>query len=616
MSLDLLVLSAAYYLAYYLRLDRLDLGSYNQLFWVTLPVYVGANLLCFLFGGMYRQVWRYANFYSALMIGRLVLAGTVISVAIDYWFAYEMRPPRSVPIMFWLISTMSIILVKFSWRMWVSFRANYDSGRKRCLVYGAGSAGELFARHASASANFPYQPVGFIDDDSNKKGRLLHGIKIYGSGRELTAIFKKRRVDTIIIAIHAAPGSVVRDVFKKCQKLEAQVLIMPEMANALDTEIFKPRAVDIKDLLRRSPAQIDQERIMSCLKGKTVLITGAGGSIGSEICRQVAGYFPVKLIMLEMSEFNLYQVDMELREAYPHVKIVSVLGSCADEGLVEKIFVKHKPEYVLHAAAYKHVPIIEENIETGILNNIVATRVMADAAIKHQTERFLLISSDKAVRPVNVMGATKRCCELLVSAVAKTSDTSCRFSSVRFGNVLGSSGSVVPRFLQQIADGGPVSVTHPDITRYFMLIEEAVGLVLQSVSMSQGGEVFVLNMGNPVKIHEMAKHLITLSGKVLDKDIKIKFTGLRPGEKLYEELILEGSECHTLHEDVFIARPEEGIDAKKIIEDIDSIIQTAQTADTARCRDMIFGLIQSDFVSESSRATSGRAELANEVSIH
>jgi len=615
-GMDLTVLCGAYYLAYYLRFDRWDLGVYHQLFWATLPFYVGANLLCFLFGGMYRQVWRYANVNSALMIGRLVLFGTFISVAIDYWLAYENRPPRSVLVIFCLVSTMGITVVKFSWRIWASFRSKQGKERKRCLIYGAGSAGELFARHVVASSHFPYQPIGFVDDDPNKKGRVIHGLKIYGSGRELASILKRKKINTIIIAIHAAPGAVVRDVFKKCQKLDAQVLIMPDMANALDTEIFKPRAVDIKDLLRRSPAQIDQEKISICLKNKTVLITGAGGSIGSEICRQVASYLPTKLIMLEMSEFNLYQIDLELRVLYPHVEIVSVLGSCTEPDLVAKVFAAHKPEYVLHAAAYKHVPIIEENIEAGILNNIVATRVVADAAVKYKSECFLLISSDKAVRPVNVMGATKRCCELLINSIAKINRTNCKFSSVRFGNVLGSSGSVVPRFLQQIAKGGPVSVTHPDITRYFMLIEEAVGLVLQSVSMSSGGEVFVLNMGNPVKIHEMAKHLIVLSGKTPGKDIEIKFTGLRPGEKLYEELILEGSESHTLHEDVFTARSGEGLDARKTIEDIDLIIQTARESETSKCRDMLFALIRSDFIDKPGILPENNTSIDNELSLH
>jgi FlaA1/EpsC-like NDP-sugar epimerase len=358
------------------------------------------------------------------------------------------------------------------------------------------------------------------------------------------------------LAFPSATGKVVREALSRCQAAGVKALIMPDMANALGDEVFQPRPVDIRDLLKRSPKEVDQTEIGAFFSGKTVLVTGAGGSIGSEICRQVLRYGPRHLLVLDASEFSLYQIDEELRPRKgPRTEIHALLGSITDSRFIETVMRRFCPDYVLHAAAYKHVPLVEINPLQGIYNNLEGTRVLAEMAQRFAVKKFLLISTDKAVRPTNVMGATKRCCELLIQTLHGQADSRTAFCAVRFGNVLGSSGSVVPKFLQQIQSGGPVTVTHPDITRYFMLTSEAVGLVLQSITMSRGGETFVLDMGEPVRVADMAHQLIQLAGKTPEKDIEVIYSGLRPGEKLYEELILEGAEERTLHENIFVMRP-------------------------------------------------------------
>jgi FlaA1/EpsC-like NDP-sugar epimerase len=475
--------------------------------------------------------------------------------------------------------------------LWTSYQANSNAGgRRRALIYGAGSAGELLARHVSANPSFPFSAIGFLDDDLNKRGKTIHGLKILGSGDEIVRLATKFNVEVILIAIHSAPGWVIRKIFDACKEAKVQPLIMPDMANVLGQDVIQPRPIDVGDLLRRAPASIDQVKIENFLRDRTILVTGAGGSIGSEISNQVAAKSVKKLVILDSSEFNLYKIDLSLREAFPSLEIVPILGSMTDQRLLDTVFSKHRPTCVLHAAAYKHVPLVEQNILTGITNNIYGTKLLAETAAKYGVERFVLISSDKAVRPTNVMGATKRVCELVIQCLHQIHKNKCHFCAVRFGNVLGSSGSVIPRFLDQIKSGSPLTVTHKEMTRFFMLTSEAVGLVLQSSAMSDGGEIFVLNMGEPVNIYEMARQLIMLSGKEPDKDVKIQITGIRPGEKLYEELILEGSETHTVHEDVFIARPDE-FDVLETLSKIEKILELADQGKTADARAELFALI-------------------------
>jgi len=588
MSMDAATFSICYAISFYLRLDMAWYAGFAELFWRTLPLWVGVNIAVFWWGGMYRQVWRYANFNSALLVGRSVFFGGILAYAGSQFLVRDLPPaPRSIPVIFMLLSGFLIGIQRFSWRAIASAKQGASAAktkRERALIYGAGSGGDLLARHIAANPAFPYYAVGFVDDDRNKRGRIIHGLRILGTGEELVRIIQQTKAEAVLLAMPGVPGKIIRGVVEKCQKVGIKPLIMPDIATSLGEGVFKPRPLDIKDLLKRAPKSINERQVKRFFEGRSVLVTGAGGSIGSEIARQALTFQPSHLILLDVSEFNLYSIGQELstKVGTGRTEIHLVLGSAAEERVVERVFEQFHPQIVLHAAAYKHVPLLESNASEGIINNITATRVMAEAAIRNKVERLLLISSDKAVRPTNVMGATKRCCELVIQALQmRASKDKIGLCSVRFGNVLGSSGSVLPLFLNQIEQGGPVTVTHPEVTRFFMLTSEAVGLVLQSIAMSTGGETFVLDMGEPVRIYDMAQQLIRLSGKEPGKDIDVIFTGLRPGEKLYEELILEGAEKHELHDEVYIAVPHP-FDAERTLAAIDHVVDLAKSGDEAK----------------------------------
>lgn len=584
-SLDTTILAFAYWGAFVLRLDDISLADFRHSYLVTLPILIACHLAIFVNLGMYRQVWRYGNYSSAILIAKCMVFGTLMTVCISYFLARGEMPPRSVPVIFLLLGTSLVGVTKFSWRAWSAIQSSlFTDQRGRCLVYGAGSAGDLLARHVLANPRFPYTIVGFIDDDRNKIGRMIHGTRILGTSENLKELCEALDVRTVILAMHAAPGKVIREIVAKCREASVKPLIMPDMAQSLGQDLPAPRAVDIRDLLRRAPKAIDNSRLDKLFRGSTVLVTGAGGSIGSEICRQIFDCGPCHIVLLDSSEFNLYKIDQELRERIgdSKVEIHSILGSVVDRRTVDRVFRNFRPDFVLHAAAYKHVPMVESNPTEGVLNNIVGTWNVAEAAIAHKAARFLLISTDKAVRPTNVMGATKRCCEILVQSLSALHPVGTIFCAVRFGNVLGSSGSVIPKFLQQVRNGGPLTVTHPDVTRYFMLASEAVALVLQSITMAEQSEIFVLNMGDSVRIADMAKDLIRLAGKEPGKDVEIVFTGLRPGEKLYEELILEGAENHTLNDDIFVATPHP-LDPGPVVETLSKIVAMARAGEDEGC---------------------------------
>ena len=580
---DILVICFSYWVAYYLRLDTLLFGQYYPVFFKTLPILILCCMLAFWFGGIYRQLLRFANASTARMIVVSTFIATITAnLGIRVLFARP-YPPRSVPLIFFLIFCLLSGILRFSWKIISGYKASLvKSEKEKCVIYGAGAGGELFARHFLSNPYFRYDPVGFVDDDPNKTGRTIHGLKILGGGDSLASICGKLNVKTVVLAIPSAPGKTIRNIYDSCYKADLNPLVMPDIANVLDNSIMQPRSVNIADLLKRSPASVNHQKIRSFIQGKKVLISGAGGSIGSEICRQIAELNPESMILLDFSEYNLYRINMELEDRFGgKAPVVPVLGSTINTKLVDEIFSTHKPDCVLHAAAYKHVPIVEKNAVSGIRNNILGTRILGEASIKHGAQNFILVSTDKAVRPANLMGASKRCCEILIQSMFYLNKDKCKFSAVRFGNVLGSSGSVVPRFMEQIKNGGPVTVTHPDITRYFMLTSEAVSLVLQAAANSGGGEIFVLNMGEPVRIYDMACSLIMLAGKKPGADIEIIFTGLRPGEKLYEELILEGTEQSSLHNDIFILKTIVS-DPIENIKRIDEILRATEENDLTK----------------------------------
>jgi FlaA1/EpsC-like NDP-sugar epimerase len=574
-TLDAATIAAAWWLAFFLRFDDLRFGGHRINYVNMIPYVVVCSIAMNFIAGIYRQVWRYATLHSALIILRASALGAMGSLFVAYML--EERVPRSIFVIYTMVVALLTALFRFFWRGWADLQlAAQTSDRDRCVIYGAGSGGDLLARHIAANPKFPYRLAGFLDDDPNKKNRLIHGHKILGSGKDLKKVCEKYEVKTVILAMPSASGTLIRGVFAQCSESGVKALTMPDMADALGSDAFTPRNIDLKDLLRRAPKATDKESIKRQFGGKVVLVTGAGGSIGSELCRQLMKFQVGKLVILDASELSLYQIDTELRDmGVKGIEIIPVLGSVTDETLINHVFSSLAPDVVFHAAAYKHVPLVEANPVQGILNNVLGTKVVAEASLAHGVERFLLISSDKAVRPTSVMGATKRCAELLIQIYHERARKNFQFSAVRFGNVLGSSGSVVPRFISQIQKGGPITVTHPEVTRYFMLDSEAVGLVLQAAAMASGGEIFVLDMGEPVKIAEMAQHLVQLSGK----KIEIVYTSLRPGEKLYEELILEGIEEGTLHDNIFVNRNAGKLFAPNLLESINRVIQLAQKGD-------------------------------------
>ncbi|HEY8420626.1 MAG TPA: nucleoside-diphosphate sugar epimerase/dehydratase, partial [Thermoclostridium sp.] len=417
-------------------------------------------------------------------------------------------------------------------------------------------AGAMIAKEMELHTELNYRPVAFLDDSDYKKGKKVNGIPVLGGIDDVADVVERKSIDEIIIAIPSAKPAVLNRIYEQCVKTKCKVKILPSMSQLIDESIMLKRVkdVDIEDLLGREPIVVDLEGVAGYLSGKVVLVTGGGGSIGSELCRQIASFGPKKLIMLDNYENGLYDILNELTRKYPELDIIPVIANIREMDRLKEIFGEYRPNIVFHAAAHKHVPLMENNPEEAIKNNVFGTWNVAHCADMYNTDRFVLISTDKAVNPTNVMGATKRIAEMIIQALDKKSKT--EFVAVRFGNVLGSNGSVIPLFKKQIEQGGPVTVTHPDVTRFFMTIPEAVQLVIQAGAMAEGGEIFVLDMGEPVKILDLAKNLIRLSGFEPYEDIDIEITGLRPGEKLYEELLLneEGLKA-TKHNKIFIAKP-------------------------------------------------------------
>ena len=434
------------------------------------------------------------------------------------------------------------------------------------LILGAGNAGENVAREILRLPTMQYHVVGFLDDDPNKAGTLIHGIEVLGPMSRIKEVCDEYSVDEILIAMPSATRSEVRRVIELCQGTNLRFKTLPALADLLagHANVQQIREVHINDLLGRAPVELDTTEIAKFIDGRVVMVSGAGGSIGSEMCRQVVRFRPKRLLLVEQAEQNLFEIDRELRRAFPNIDIVPCIADIGDARRIERLFSAERPTAVFHAAAHKHVPMMELNPGEALKNNIHGTRTVADAAAKYGCERFVMISTDKAVNPTSIMGGSKRVAEMYIQSLNERVAT--QFVTVRFGNVLGSSGSVVPIFKQQIADGGPVTITHPDMVRFFMTIPEAAQLVLQAASMGHGGEIFVLDMGEPVKIVDLARDLITLSGFRPGEDIEIEFVGIRPGEKLYEELAIEGEDVSRT------AHPKIGIWQKKS-EDWDHLLQ-------------------------------------------
>jgi len=539
--------------------DEFDARHWNT-FMYALPLLVPLRIVFFGHFGMYRSGWRYAGLRDCLNIIQAVTFSTIVFfvciVLTHGYFRTYLKTTYwpSVILGDWLLLGVLLTLTRFSLRIKKELLAWRRAGKRNALIVGAGSAGVMLLRELVNNPNMDYSVRGFVDDDPAKQGMLIQGVPVLGTRAELSTLVHTLFIEEVLIAIPSASGKAIREIIETCTTLGVRFKTLPSVSEIVDgtVQISDLRAVDIMDVLRREPIQLDTTRIRENVRGRTVLVTGGGGSIGSELCRQLALYHPRELVLVELSEFNLYQIDRELRRKHPELKIFPYIADIKNEHRLRWIFEQHEPSLVFHAAAYKHVPIMERNPVEAVLNNVKGTMNVANAADRVGCAECVMISTDKAVRPSSIMGATKRVAELYVQSFNAISRTN--FISVRFGNVLDSSGSVLPLFKEQIMHGGPVTVTHPEVTRYFMLIPEAAQLVLQAATLGSGGEIFILDMGEPVRILDLARNLIQLMGKQPGVDIEIVFTGLRPGEKLHEELVYEGTEQPTKSQKIMVAR--------------------------------------------------------------
>lgn len=551
---DLLLVPICFYIAYWLRFNlssipKEHLDSLIHLLPIALVVQ-GSTYWLF---GLYRGFWRFASIPDLVRIIKAIALGTLVTGIIAFFVTRLEGIPRSVFILYPLLIMFGLAFPRLLYRWYKDHRflLNQKEG-KRVVVIGAGRAGELLLRDLLHQQDF--MPIALIDDDVSKHGREIHGIRVIGGVDQLEQITNSLDVEEILIAIPSISKSSMQRITALCSHTELPTRILPSLYELADYKVDSSqlRPVTVEDLLGREPVKLDEQAIGSYLQHRVVLVSGGGGSIGSELCRQVAAQYPQKLVILDHGEFNLYSIDHELRERFPDLSLESVLGDVRNVERINWVFETFSPEVVFHAAAYKHVPMVEMNPAEGVVNNVIGTRVIADAADRCGSERFVLISTDKAVNPANVMGATKRVAELYCQNLDARSRT--KYITTRFGNVLGSTGSVVPLFQRQIENGGPVTVTHPEIKRYFMTIPEAVNLILQAGSMGQGGEIFVLDMGDPVLIHDLAEQMIRLSGFTPGNEIEIVYTGLRPGEKLFEEIFHESEGLQkTTHTKLFLA---------------------------------------------------------------
>ncbi len=554
MTHDFLTIPVAWLGAYWLRFN---LESIPESYWLTaltvLPVALIVQGASFWGFGLYRGIWRFASVPDLIRITKAVAAGVAGTAVAIFLLTRLQGVPRSV---FVLDAVLLVLLLggpRFVYR-WAKDRHLYSADGKRALIVGAGKAGEMLVRDLLRDTSSPYRPIGFVDDAPRKRGMEIHGIPVLGACADIPAVVLEHSPDLLLIALPSAKSRQLRRVVELCEATGLPIRTLPRIQDLVSGQagVKDLREVTIDDLLGREAVKLDWKEIARGIHGCTVLVTGGGGSIGSELCRQIARLEPKRLVILERSEFNLFEIERELRREYPQLSLEAVLGDVCDAHAVDSVMRRSEPNMVFHAAAYKHVPMLENQARSAVLNNVAGTRTMAVAADRQGCDTFVLISTDKAVNPGNVMGATKRVAEMICQHLAGRSKT--HFITVRFGNVLGSSGSVVPLFREQIARGGPVTVTHPEVTRYFMTIPEASQLILQAAAIGKGGEIFVLDMGEPVRIGYLAEQLIRLSGRMPGDDINIVYTGLRQGEKLHEELFHERERlADTSHPKILLA---------------------------------------------------------------
>ncbi|MCC6751735.1 MAG: polysaccharide biosynthesis protein [Deltaproteobacteria bacterium] len=577
-GVDALVVCIAFVVAYGIRFEGQPPREYIKQLILVAPYLVLLRLSLFAAFSVYRLVWRYISLRDLPRLVASTLAGSALLAFARFWVepasnlvGLRVNPafatvPYGVLVAEWVMTTVGLIAVRGIWRLIVERskrtgprQAVYPSAKKRALLIGAGSAGVMVAREVRSRPDVGFEVLGFLDDEKRKQGTIIHGFKVLGSTERLAEFAQELGAELAVITMASVPAASIRRIVAQAEAANLKVQITPGLYEILAgrVNISKIRDVAIEDLLGRAPVELETDRISEYLTGKVVLVTGAGGSIGSEICRQVASFGPRLLVMVEQAENPLFHIHNELQRTFADLAMAPVIANIVDRERMKQIMTLHRPEVVFHAAAHKHVPLMEANPSEAVRNNVTGTRAVADLAHQLGAEAFVMISTDKAVNPTSVMGATKRLAEMYVQSLSAVSET--RFITVRFGNVLGSQGSVVPLFKEQIARGGPVTITHPEMRRYFMTIPEASQLVLQAGAMGDGGEIYILEMGEPILIVNLARDLIRLSGYRPDDDIRIVFSGIRPGEKLYEEINLsEENAAKTKHPRIWTGRSQIG----------------------------------------------------------
>ncbi len=578
--IDLICINVAFLLSLLIRFGN-EFPRYFYLYRDNILIILFIYLVFSVFLHLYDCFWRYTSLKEIALIGLTLLLTTFFSLLFIYWLR-EYQFPRTMAFLFFFFCLTFIMGNKLAWRFYFENKVRLKKGENRILLVGAGDAGEVISREIIKRSDLGFL-VGFIDDDRNKIGKIIHGKKVLGTTKDIPDIIKEKDINNVIISMPSADGNQIRRIVEQIPRKGVNIKTLPGLYELIDGQVSynKVRELKIEDILGRMPINLNTEAISGYLRGKTVLVSGAGGSIGSEITRQICYFNPKQIILLDISENNLYSIFNELRNNNPGQVFIPLLLNITNREKLKNTFLKMKPEVVFHAAAHKHVPILEYYPEEAVWNNVIGTRNLVEWSHNYGIESFIMISTDKAINPSSVMGASKRIAEMIVSAYGKNSKT--KFAAVRFGNVLDSSGSVIPLFRKQIEQGGPVTVTDKEMKRYFMTITEASQLVIQAGALCNQGDVFVLDMGEPIKIYDLAKEMIKLMGLKPGQDIEIKITGLRPGEKLFEELMTEKEksimQSHTSHEKIFVAQVGE-VDGEKLAMDIAELERLAWGEDS------------------------------------
>ncbi len=534
---DLAMVPVAWLAAYYLRFELGPVPEeYLEVAYAQVPLLIFIHGAVFWYLGLYRGVWRFASMPDLQRILQAVALGATLSTVAIFMLTRMEEVPRSVPVIHALLLTVLLGGPRLALRV-LRDRALQTGASTRAIIVGSGAAGELLIRDLLRDSSYGIHAVGFVDDDPEQKGREVHGVRVLGNCKKIPRFVRELKIDRVIIAVPSATSQQLRRIVDFCERAGVEMRTLPKFQDLVSgrVSVNELRAISIEDLLGREQVKLDWDAITRGVRGRTVLVTGGGGSIGAELCRQLAPLAPARLVLFERGEHSLYTIERRLRERFPELVLDTVLGDVCDRPAVARVMRHYRPDVIFHAAAYKHVPMLEGQAREAARNNVLGTRNVALAAVESECANFVLISTDKAVNPTNVMGASKRFAEILCQNLDRRAPRTA-FITVRFGNVLDSAGSVVPLFREQIAQGGPVTVTHQEVRRYFMTIPEACQLIMQAGAVGKGGEVFVLDMGEPVEIDYLARQMIILAGKVPDEEIEVQYVGLRPGEKLFEEL--------------------------------------------------------------------------------